>query len=89
MRTPHSLPDPEMLALRALAHIVGDERLGPRLLATTGLTASDLRASAGSPQTLAAVLDFLLAHEADLIAVAAAIDLSPDALAIARRQLDA
>jgi hypothetical protein len=89
MRTPHSPPDPETVALRALAHIVGDDRLGPRLLATTGLTAADLRASAGSPQTLAAVMDFLLAHEADLVAVAAALDLKPDALATARRHLDA
>lgn len=87
MRTPLPPIDPETLALQALAHVVGDERLGPRLLATTGLTAADLRARAGDPETLAAVLDFLLAHEADLVAVAAALAIKPDALAAARRQL--
>ena len=86
LRTPSPI-DPEMLALRALAHVVGDERLGPRLLATTGLTVEMLRASAGSADTLAAVLDFLLAHEADLVTVAAALDVAPDSLALARRQL--
>ena len=75
------------MALHALAWIAGDERLGPRLLALTGLDAETLRQRAGSPEGLGATLDFLAAHEADLVACAEAIGTTPPHLAAAREAL--
>ena len=69
------------LALFALAHIAGDETLGPRFLALSGMDAAELRARAGDPDVLAAVVAFLAANEADLIECAAAIGVTPEALA--------
>jgi len=77
------------LALRALAHVAGDPDLGPRLLDITGLDAATLRARAGDPDTLAAVLGFLTGHEPSLIATAEALDVKPQALAAAERMLEA
>jgi hypothetical protein len=77
------------LALRALAHIVGDVELGPRLLDVTGLDVPTLRARAADPDLLAAVLGFLTAHEGSLIATASALDVPPAALVAAQRTLGA
>jgi hypothetical protein len=84
---PADSPAPDVLALMALAHVAGDEVLGPRFLALTGMDAMTLRTRAGDPDVLAAVLDFLAAHDADLVAVASAIDASPERLAAAARAL--
>ena len=54
-----------------------------------GLDADGLRARLGEPALLAAVLDFLAAHEPDLVDVAAEIDETPDALVAARQALAA
>jgi hypothetical protein len=56
-------------------------------LALTGLSSESLRAVAGQPATHRAVLDFLCAHEPDLRAAAAALDLDPADLAAARERL--
>ncbi|WP_419816031.1 DUF3572 family protein [Glacieibacterium sp.] len=77
------------LALRALAHIAGDEELGPRLLETTGLDVATLRARAGEPVVLAEVLAFLTNHEPSLLACAEALDVPPLQLADAERTLRA
>ena len=77
----------EILALRALAHIVGDPALGPRLLDLTGLDAAGLRVRAAEPAVLAATLEFLGNHEPSLIACAAALDVPPATLAAAREAL--
>jgi len=79
--------DSQILALQALAHVAGNEDLGPRFLALTGLDAAGLRAAASDPALLAAVLEFLAAHEADLLRVAEALSVRPAALAAAARQL--
>lgn len=82
-----SIVDAETLALRALAHIVGDAALGPRFLALTGLEITDLRDRAGDPALLAAVLGFLEGHEPSLVACAAALEVPPAALIAARAEL--
>ncbi len=79
--------DATVLALRALAHVAGDDDLGPRLLAVTGLDPAELRARAADPVVLAAVLEFLTSHEPSLIAVADALDVRPERLAAAERVL--
>jgi len=81
--------DDATLALRALAHVAGDDDLGPRLLEITGLDPATLRARAGEPALLAAVLNFLTAYEPSLVEVAEALDVTPQRLADAAMRLDA
>jgi len=59
-----------------------------RLLDTTGLDAGELRARAGDPALLAAVLGFLEAHEPDLVACAGDLGVSPAALVTAHARLE-
>jgi len=80
--------DPLVLALAALAATLGDERRAQRFLDLTGIGTEELRARAGEPGLLAALLRFLESYEPDLIAVATAIDVKPQALVEARQQLE-
>jgi hypothetical protein len=57
------------------------------LLALTGLTPEGLRSGLGDASVLGAVLDFLCAHEPDLIAAADALGVEPQELAAARERL--
>ena len=89
---PASEDDPrtgaETLGLLALAFVVeDDEGLMPRFLALSGLVLDDLRYRAQDPVLLGAVLDFLLAHEPDLLAFAAAQAIAPADVARLRRLL--
>jgi hypothetical protein len=76
------------VGLQALAWILGDLTRTDRMLAVTGLGAGDLRARAGEPALLAAILAFLEAHEPDLIACAEALDIKPGELVSARAMLE-
>ncbi len=87
LRDKPSSADPAVLALQALAHVAGDEEMGPRFLVLTGMDADALRANAGKPATLMALLDYLMANEHDLVATAEAIGVKPEALALAARKL--
>jgi hypothetical protein len=80
--------DAHAIALLALATAVSDERRAKRFLDLTGIGTDELRARAGEPAVLAALLRFLEAHEPDLLAVAQALDLRPEALVQARRALE-
>lgn len=80
--------DPVATALRALAWTLAEQARADRMLALTGLGAGDLRTRAADRAVLAAVLAFLEAHEPDLIACAAALDLPPSTLALAREVLE-
>lgn len=77
----------EALALQALGWILIDEPRAERLLALTGLTPDDLRGALGERATLAAILSFLTAHEADLVACAVGLNTKPEALAAAAHRL--
>ena len=81
-------PDPEALALSALAWTLADGDRAQRLLALTGLTGEDLRERLGDAGVLAAVLGFLEAHEPDLVACAEALEVAPGDLVAARRELE-
>jgi hypothetical protein len=81
-------PDPEALALSALAWTLAEEARAQRLLALTGLTGADLRERLAEPSVLGAVLGFLAAHEPDLLACAGALGVDPGALIEARRRLE-
>jgi hypothetical protein len=75
--------DPIVIGLQLLAHIVADPELGARFLALTGLGPDDLRARAADAGTLAALIDFLAARDADLVAAADAIGVPPPAIVAA------
>jgi len=81
-------PDPATLALAALAWTLSDAARAERLLALTGLDSQELRARAGDPTLLAAVLGFLAQHEPDLTACADSLDVPPQALIAAQRKLE-
>lgn len=87
LRDRPSPADPAVLALQALAHVAGDDGMGPRFLALTGMDVAELRAKAGEPATLVALLDYLMANEPDLVATAEAIGVKPEQLAGAARAL--
>jgi len=80
--------DPLALALAALASTLGDGRRAQRFLDLTGIGTDELRASAGDPALLAALIRFLEAHEPDLLAVAGELGVSPQQLVEARRGLE-
>ena len=77
----------DALALATLAWTLSDADRAQRLVDTTGLYPDDLRTRVGEPAVLVAVLDFLAAHEPDLIACADALDVRPEALVAAREML--
>ena len=80
--------DARTVGLFALATAVSDERRAQRFLDLTGIGTDELRARAGEPALLAALIRFLEAHEPDLLAVAEGLDVNPEALVSARRQLE-
>ena len=88
LREPQSpAPDASILALSALGWVLGDGPRAERLLSLTGLTSDELRAGLGDPALHCAVLDFLCAHEPDLVAAAQALNVTPAQLAAARESL--
>lgn len=54
----------EVLGLKALAWLAGNEDLLPTFLGSTGTNEDDLRARAADPAFLGAVLDFLMMDDA-------------------------
>ena len=68
--------------------MLSDDDRAQRLLALTGLTPDVLRTALDDPATLGAVLEFLCAHEPDLVAAAQAIGVEPEDLAAARERLN-
>ena len=80
--------DAQALALLALATAVSDERRARRFLDLTGIGTDELRARAGDPELLAALIRFLEAHEPDLLAVAEAMEVKPEVLVGARIELE-
>jgi hypothetical protein len=77
------------LGLSALAWTLGESARAERLLGLTGLAPADLRARAADPAVLAAVFAFLEAHEPDLVACAEELEVTPDMLVAAHRELEA
>ena len=87
MRAADTNPDATELALRALVWTLADADRAQRLLDTTGLMPDDLRARAGEPAVLAAVLGFLEGYEPDLIACADDLEVKPEAIVAAHAAL--
>lgn len=64
--------------------MLADDRRARRFLDLTGLTPDQLRAGLGSPELQLSVLEFLCAHEPDLLAAAESLGVEPAAIAAAR-----
>ena len=75
------------MSLRALAWVLSDDRRARRFLDLTGLTPVVLRAGIGDREIQLSVLDFLCAHEPDLVAAAESLEVEPRAIAVARESL--
>ncbi|USU11640.1 DUF3572 domain-containing protein [Sphingomonadaceae bacterium OTU29THOMA1] len=84
-----NLPDADVLGLQALVWAIGEPDRADRLIAVTGLDPDDLRARAGEPAVLAAVIGYLESYEPDLIACASALGVPPQALVAAHEALEA
>ncbi|MGN6095291.1 MAG: DUF3572 domain-containing protein [Bosea sp. (in: a-proteobacteria)] len=82
-----SFQDAETLAVQALGFLASEpERIGP-FLATTGLDPVNLRAAAGEPGFLAAVLEHIGSSDSLLLEFAGNLRLNPEIVAEARRRL--
>lgn len=87
--TGHDVDADCALALQALVWVLGDAPRAERLLGLTGLDPAALRAGAGDPSVLAAVLGFLAGHESDLVSCADALGVPAGALVAAGARLEA
>jgi hypothetical protein len=81
-------PDAAALALQAMVWTLDEADRARRLLDVTGLDPADLRERAGEPAVLAAILGFLEAHQPDLLACAAELEVRPEALVAAHAELE-
>lgn len=77
----------ELLALRALGFLAGDDELWPMFLSASGASSENMKTAAQNPVFLAGVLDFLTQSDGWVLAFCAAADLPPDAPLAARRAL--
>jgi hypothetical protein len=77
----------EMLALAALGWLLGEPVRAQRYLDLTGLDADALRAGLGNAAVLASALEFLGAHEPDLLSAAEALAVAPEDLINAAKEL--
>jgi hypothetical protein len=91
MRTRNSLDRAaaEDIAIKALTFLTGDPERLARFLALTGLGPETIRAAAGSPGFLKAVLDHVAGHEELLVALADETGTRPETIVAARRLLAA
>ena len=67
--------------------MLADERRANRFLDLTGLTPDQMRERIESPELQLSVLDFLCAHEPDLLGAAEALGVRPADIAAARERL--
>jgi hypothetical protein len=79
--------DAQTLALNALVWVLHEPDRADRFLALTGLQGDDIRTRISDPSLLDAVIGFLEAHEPDLIACAAALEVAPGVLLGTRARL--
>jgi len=68
----------EIIALQALAWLVGNEELCPIFLGSTGGSADDLKARANDPDFQASVLEFVTMDDAWVVAFCDSVDLAYD-----------
>jgi hypothetical protein len=77
----------ENIAIKALTLLTGDRERLARFLALTGLGPETIRAAAGSPGFLKAVLDHIAGNEDLLVSLADEMGTRPETIIEARRLL--
>jgi hypothetical protein len=82
-----SIATARTVALKSLAFLAEDEDRLIQLFTLTGMDSDTLRAQADEPETLAAVLDFLLRDEALLIRFCESSGLDPKSIHLASHVL--
>ena len=82
-----SSDEAEAIALSALAFLAEDQDRLIRFMSDTGLAPAELRAVAGRPELLGAVLDYVLADESMLLVFSAATGIDPASVAPAEALL--
>jgi len=82
--TPH---EAEILAINALTFLAQSPEDLDRFVTLSGIAPTDLRARAGDPEILAAVLDFMLSDDSRVTGFCEAIAIDPRELHAARRAL--
>ena len=88
-RTGSPSPDAaQAMALNALTFLAAESENLDRLMTQSGLDIATLRARAGEPELLSAVLDFLLANEDLLLGFCEEVSADPKAVHMARHVLD-
>lgn len=75
------------MTLALLGWVLGDGNRADRLLSLTGLTPDILRERLDDPGVLVAILEFLLAHEPDLVKAADDLHIEPDDIVSAHESL--
>ena len=87
MTRPSPSPSAEVLALEILGFLAESQDALDRFVAESGVAVGEVRARANSPEFLAAVMDFLLAHEELAREFCLSRGLSAETLHRARRRL--
>ena len=77
----------EMIAIKGLQFLAGDEEHLNRFLALSGMDASQLRENASSPAFLAAILEYFMGNEPTLLAFCASQSINPRDIATAHQSL--
>lgn len=75
------------MALAALGWVLGEESRADRFLSLTGLTPAGLRQRVADRGVQAAVLEFLINHEPDLLGAADNLQIEPGDLVAAHERL--
>lgn len=88
MKEPLTRERAEILALEALAWLVGQPDAIARFLTISGVEASDLRLAVGDAGLQASVLDYLLGHENLLLDFCQSASLKPQEVHTARYRLE-
>lgn len=77
----------EVVALKVLGWLVSNEEILPVFLGSSGLLPTELRARAGEPEVLCAVLEFVMMDDAWVCDCAQGLGLEPQVLMQARQAL--
>ncbi|MDE0943060.1 MAG: DUF3572 domain-containing protein [Alphaproteobacteria bacterium] len=77
----------KIVALRALAYLVGDEDALQRFMDLSGIDSTELRAGADDPAMLGGVLDYFLGNETELLEMCTATDMAGEEPGRARHSL--
>jgi uncharacterized protein DUF3572 len=88
-RQPIDRETAETVAVQGLAFLAEEPARIQRFFMVTGLDPSEIRARAGTPELLSAVLEHLVGDESLLLVFAASREIAPESIGQARRALQA